>query len=531
MPQPRLMFDHDSRHTLIYQYEPPINKEEFEAAVDELAGTAVDAIMFTLGEGRTMLHDTKVGEQWGHNVDKWGHIVFRRAYQNAQKLIAEGNDPLRIICDRAHAKGMMIYPQLLLQQVRGERPLDVRCSDFFFDNPQLEIGAKGGLDPSYLGSRCHDFMHQEVRDERFALVEEVLTNYPVDGFELQLNFYPYYFHPQEMEEGRRVMTEWIGDVYQAVKQSGPERELALRVPHSVEACLSVGLDVREWVRRGTVDVLIGQRLTGPSITDPTADFSSLVEAARGTDCRVHATIQSHVDSDRLSVAPIEVVRAIACNYWAQGIDGLCLDHWYASWPYEADFYEKLRELLHPDVMAPKDKYYHLPSLNHEWLRPVTEPGAPLELPADLEVGEPVELHFTFSDELERWDGVGRLHEVLLRVKLIDANELDRLAFRLNGRELPNDSLRKISEIYRISTPRAIGGYGYWYIFRLDRDHWPQTGSNTLEVTLLERDPLLRGQIQVRHVELETKYLRGKNHHRGYVDPDLGMYVGREVSIY
>ena len=107
MPQPKLMFDHDSRHTLIYQYEPPIHKEEFEATVDELAGTAVDAIMFTLGEGRTMLHDTKVGEQWGHNVEKWGHIVFRRAHQNEQKLIAEGNDPLRIICERAHAKGML----------------------------------------------------------------------------------------------------------------------------------------------------------------------------------------------------------------------------------------------------------------------------------------------------------------------------------------------------------------------------------------------------------------------------------------
>ena len=47
MSKPRLMFDHDSRHTLIYQYEPPINREEIEAAVDELAGTSVDAIMLT----------------------------------------------------------------------------------------------------------------------------------------------------------------------------------------------------------------------------------------------------------------------------------------------------------------------------------------------------------------------------------------------------------------------------------------------------------------------------------------------------
>ena len=61
MPQPRMMFYHDGRHPLIYMYEPPMQKEEFEAGVDELAGTPVDAIMFCLGDGRTFLHDTKVG--------------------------------------------------------------------------------------------------------------------------------------------------------------------------------------------------------------------------------------------------------------------------------------------------------------------------------------------------------------------------------------------------------------------------------------------------------------------------------------
>ncbi len=66
--QPRMLFYHDGRHPLIYMYEPPIEKEQYEAAVDELAGTPVEAIMFCLGDGRTVLHDTKVGELWGHNV-------------------------------------------------------------------------------------------------------------------------------------------------------------------------------------------------------------------------------------------------------------------------------------------------------------------------------------------------------------------------------------------------------------------------------------------------------------------------------
>ena len=44
MAKPRIMFDHDGRHPLVYMYEPPMYKEEFEAAIDELVGTPVEAV-------------------------------------------------------------------------------------------------------------------------------------------------------------------------------------------------------------------------------------------------------------------------------------------------------------------------------------------------------------------------------------------------------------------------------------------------------------------------------------------------------
>ena len=520
MPKPRMMFYHDGRHPLIYMYEPPIQKEEYEAAVDELVGTPVQAIMFCLGDGRTVLHGTQVGELWGHNMEKWPHLIFRRAHQNARKLIDEGNDPLRLICERAHANGLLVYPTLLVQQGSGERGLDTRGSDFRFDNKHLEIGAGGDVDPSFPGFSYLDFKHREVRDERFALVEETLTKYEVDGFELQLNYGPYYFHPNEVESGRKVMTEWIARVHDAVKRSGPERELAIRIPASIEGCLSVGLDPSEWMRQGIVDVLVGQTMSGPELANPMADFSPLVEAARGSDCRVHAAVHSHVDSDRLSEATIEMVRAAASNYWAQGVDGLYLAHWFSNWPYQASFYEKLRELPHPDVMAPKDKHYHIPTVTGRYPNPNTEPGTSMQLPADLAVNRPVVLSLRVSDDLPRWDRVGRVHEVLLRVRVTNATELDRLRFKLNGVELPPSSLRVINQLCRMTAPRYRTGSGYWFVFRLDRDHWPVNGVNTLEITLLHRDPDVTPQTYVRDVELETKYLMGKNFHRGE-DPDLG----------
>ena len=531
MAKPRMMYYTDARHPLVYMYEPPMRREEFEATIDELVGTPIEAVMFCLGDGRTMMHDTRVGELWGHNVDKWPHMIFRRAHQNVKALIDEGSDPLRIVCERAHAKGMLLYPTLLVQLpsgVRGGPGYDIRSSDFRLDNPQFEIGAAGDVDSSFPGLHCADFKHQEVRDERSAVIEEVLTRYPVDGFELHLNFWPYYFHPGEIEAGTKIMTDWVGKVYQAVKGSGPDRELAITIPADIDACLSRGLDLREWVRRGIVDVLVGQTIQRPELMDPNASFltydatalkdlRSLVETASSTGCRVHASIYNTLGLDRLSRAPIEMIRAAACNYWEQGVDGMYVN-WFTSWPYQSEFYERLRELPHPDIMAPRDKHYYVPTATG------TDPEGELasQLPASLEVGRPVPIELTISDDLLRWDQAGRVHEVLLRVRITSATELDRLGFKLNGVDLPSSLMRQINQMYAMSAPRYRVS-GQWYVFRLDQAHWPVKGSNILEVTLLKRDPDIIPTASVRDVELETKYLMGKRFHRGPVDPDLGPY--------
>jgi hypothetical protein len=132
------------------------------------------------------------------------------------------------------------------------------------------------------------------------------------------------------------------------------------------------------------------------------------------------------------------------------------------------------------------------------------------------------VRFTVSDDLPRWDDVGRVHEVLLRALVCGNTELDRLSFKLNGQDLPDSLLRKINQMYRMSSPR-YRITGYWYIFELDRAHWPVQGENRFEVTLHERDADVTPPIFLRDVELQTKYLMGKNYHRGFVDEDLGPY--------
>ena len=180
-----------------------------------------------------------------------------------------------------------------------------------------------------------------------------------------------------------------------------------------------------------------------------------------------------------------------------------------AWPYGASFYEKLRELPHPDIMAPKDKFYHIPTETGRF--PRSELTS--QLPANLEVNVPVQLTLTISDDLPQWEQVDRVHEVLLRVRIMNTTENDRLRFQLNGVELPGHLLRKINEMYRRRAPRYHTGSGYWFIYHLDPNRWPQKGNDVLEVRLLLRDPEVTPLCYVRDVELEIKYLPGKHFHR------------------
>ena len=330
---------------------------------------------------------------------------------------------------------------------------------------------------------------------------------------------------------------------------------------------------------GLVDVLVAQPLHtpnanyGPSIgdatMDPNADYSEFVASAAGTKAHFHATLQTSLKSDRMDEGSIEYIRGAACNLWAQGVDGLYLASWY-DWPRQASFYEKLREVPFPSIMACKDKVVFIPTDQDDPARPSRNMGAkhpndPLQrylfepstaqLPALLPLGKAVTVTFYLSDNLQQWHSVGRVHKVVLRVRIVGINEVDHLVVALNGKELDQVSdleevssshsgsghHRRINEMYKMKAAQ-YRVMGCWLLFHLRTSHWPRCGKNDLTVTVVHRDPAMLFEdssnraaggaeqdhngpqdVTLRDVECATYYLMGRSFHRADdhgTDPDL-----------
>ena len=150
---------------------------------------ASGSVLLTLVSYSVLLYDTKVGERWGHNYDLVSHEVWYRAAQNCEAMIAAGHDPLRVVCDHAHKRGMNFVAHLLLglHHKPASRVTDGRQADFTTNHPEWMKGEDTSDKEGGFGvANQLSYAHAGVRADRLAVAAEVLTDYPTDGLEINL---------------------------------------------------------------------------------------------------------------------------------------------------------------------------------------------------------------------------------------------------------------------------------------------------------------------------------------------------------
>ena len=506
MKKPRLVYYHDSRHQLLYRLDPPMSVHQLRRPVDELLGTPVDTLSYGLGMGQTFLYDTKVGTRFGEKATEHNHgLVWWRAAENLKQALARGLDPLQIVVDRAHEKGMQVLGSLRINDGGAPEGSNYNVGRLKYERPDVMIGEDDPERPHV--ATCLDFAIPEVREERLAVIEEVCDRYGADGIEID-QYVRVFFKPSEVRQNTPILTEWVRDVRKLLdgigKRRGERLCVAARVDPSEEANLSVGMDVGAWLSEKLVDMVIPH----PSgiILDTTPSFGWLAEVAHQAGGWIYPPIgQVFPYDDRHHELSVEMYRAATTNYRVAGADGLYMSD--LGWPRTEREYMILREMGDPDIHARKSKHYAVAQIEAK-----PDPyGSKRYLPATLEEGVAARVPVFIGDALESARADGELERVILGVRIVQACPGDRFSVRLNGSELPLDRA-KTSTYYggtvayfpvKSGMPNRIDTH-YWYELDVPLDLLRE-GENEVEVTMERHFRALLADRVLQSVEVHVDY--------------------------
>ena len=446
--------------------------------VDECAGTAVDTFIYGVARGDGLFYPTKVCSRFGEDLEDFEQAAYYRVWNNMQSLIDRGLDPLTVLIDRAHDKGM----------------------DFF---ASLRLGLYQKMDPAHsTANGGRGFVHQEVRDHSFAVLEELATQYETDGVELDLAAAPagsaYLLRDEDVEEYTPVITQWVGEVAEMVRsRPGGAGPVGVRVYPTEEINLSRGQDVRAWLEQGLVDFVVPM-VYAHNLCDSNMPIEWLVEAAHAADVSVYPMINPYYQKESRKFknrdwATPEMLRAAVANYWGKGVDGMYT--FFFKWPLDDAGRRALTEMGDAELVREGDKHY-LVNLASDY---ADELGYKAPLPLEIaaaDVGTVHAIPLYVADDVER--AAQRISEIRLKVNIRDLTVADCLAFRLNGASLDNETCRR-------SFSCEMNAYdGLWLEFRLEGVR-PRQGDNVLEIELLGRADRLMSTLVVQDIELVVEY--------------------------
>ena len=343
-----------------------------------------------------------------------------------------------------------------------------------------------------------NFLHPEVRQERFRIFEELLSRYETDGVELDLSI-DNEFGPlspfRDVERLAPILTRWIADLRevadQAEKDQGRRKRIYVRIPAGPSKNWKiVGFEVETWVKEGLVDGLVclsPYKKETPQdsiiLLEQDIDLSAALETRKATSCRVLAGLSGYLGRQLESSVTAEILWTAAALAYDRGADGFGLANGSFhpnGWPWSAEEYQTLRLL---------GLFGMIEAL----------------LPQTLALGKTLDVPVRVADDLERWNSLGRVKTVRLRLRMGGMDPaLHDVQVQLNGKPLPQSERREIDLHFRILKNLIPGPYGYILEYPLAPEAL-RKGVNTVSVTLGKRDPKLDSAVGLHDLDIHIEY--------------------------
>ena len=504
MQKTRLIYYNDAHHFGAKRIEPPASIHMLQWPVDEVAGTGVDLLVLGLGYGDVYFHDSKVGRVVGQRKEEWESYIDWRIMRMVEAGRELGTDQVREVIKRGKELGVRVFPSLKLQDVAA--PGGERCGLLKWERgAEICIGAEGRNEWAY------DFAHACVREDKMAVLREILEDYEADGIELDFMFGNAYFKSQEVEENTALMTEYMGQIRAMATSIGEDQ--SREIPIMARVCLerkqnlSMGLDVEAWLADGSIDYAVGQDERVLTDTEPKPEW--LPKAANAAGGGAYYRPPRRVYDERVGIPSIEMYRALSQTLGSGGYAGLY--HGYMQWPLGEVEYQFLREMAFPEVHRRRLKRYYLQPREGAVGEPTTTTDR--QLPAELREGETIRLSISVADDVAAARRDGELRKPVLTVRFSFFCIEDDVEIRFNGRVLPwaeaeitdeRALTMKVVLAGGMEVQAPLGMSAHWFRYKLELDDLKR-GENLLEVECRKMDKRAAFSRSVSGVEVLTRY--------------------------
>lgn len=336
----------------------PVRPEALRNWVDMVADSGVD------------IFDQEIFSQgwtayWRSERDEYEYDR-RRQHRRFIPMLDAGTQPLDILIDQAHKRGMRFVAGFRMNDNHAyqARQQGLSIAQFIEDNPQwcLTEFPAGEL---YKQGEPLDFTFAEVRDFTFGVIEEVASRFDIDGVELCFRDFAY-FPPSTGEERMHLMTELIQRIRAMLiergRVNGTKFLLGARVFSTIAECRNLGLDVPTWIDDGLLDYVCPQDVMYCDFNLPLESWSALT---RASECMLYPAIlpwtsyraRYRLGNKLLSDA---TCRAMAQTFYGAGVDGISIfNHFCAMshppfYPHQMQVFHELRD---PQKVAAGERHY------------------------------------------------------------------------------------------------------------------------------------------------------------------------------
>lgn len=331
------------------------------AQFDPVANTQIDTIVCCPMGWRFYNFPSQVDLTWKEPGKHPRDLQLFPGWKKMVDHLAAGGDPLRDALELARKQKKRFIVSFRMNDSHYVRQEQFPThNNFWRDHPEYRLGKDSKI------PQVFNYSAPQVRDFYFAVLEEICTNYDVDGIELDFQRAPHFFLENELDAGRTIMTAHVKRIREMLDKAGQLRgrrlELGARVLPTVRANFDIGLDVLAWDAAGWLDAIIVS-----SSYVQTADVGIEDFATRRTKAKIFGELNylhvqiagtGHDPNDRRYVVP-ETYRAATLSFLERGADGVSFFNTYCVPRRELNELTSglLTNLKDLDALSRSDKLY------------------------------------------------------------------------------------------------------------------------------------------------------------------------------